>query len=574
MNVAEFKATYQIASLFKRYRFEKDLYSDAELERKAINGFNQTQSRLAKLDITKHDASTSLVLDLAANYIAKVLGKYDDEEHRSLCRFGRRASVGVPARQACEAARWELPISGSYEQISWFLREIEDDTAVQTYFGKQMAERSYSGPLFQEVSSLKLALVPKTFKSLRSIMPNTTIGSYMSDGLGRMIRKRLKRKGYDISKLQVEHRSLARLASISGINATADLSSASDSISDVLVQRLFPADWYEVLRQSRIGFVRLPDGSRVRSLTHCTMGIGYTFPLQTLIFLALLVAIRTLYFGRADRSYISVYGDDLIFPSAMYNLVAFHFEQLGFIVNIDKTYYEGKFRESCGGDYYHGVDVRPFQPQNGQAKVGKRTYEAILYKYVNCLLARWSEYEVGSTLDYLTSEIAFVTGRCKLVPMHHPDDSGIKCPSLAFWDFLKRAKCAHPKHIGHGVYRFSFLRLTPDEREEKRHEPYLWRALRGPAAEADAYCGETFVQELRTPLQLLIEGLYGDVEERECFARNIPNPAGEGCKITFTKSALSKEKNRRLSQEVTCMAVSLSGRYTRQYGTSCFEFRR
>jgi len=261
---------------------------------------------------------------------------------------------------------------------------------------------------------------------------------------------------------------------------TADLSSASDSISVQLVERLFPPDWLQILEQSRIGVVALPDGSVVQSATFCTMGIGYTFPLQTLVFLALLKAIEaTLFKGRINRHTISVYGDDMIYVSSMHPTVVAVFEQLGFVLNVDKTFSEGHFRESCGGDYYHGVDVRPFQPRNGSAFVGPKTYEAMLYKFVNGLLARWSEHEIGRTLRYLTSEIESVTGKCKLVPGDHPDDSGIKCPTLHHWDFLQCVEVSKPKSLGHGVYRFSYLRLVPDEREEVRHVPYYWQRLRG-----------------------------------------------------------------------------------------------
>jgi hypothetical protein len=244
MDVATFKATYQLQSVLKRYRFQTDIWSDEELTQQAIDGFKETQRRLAAVDLDSLPAISQRVLDLAASYIAKTLGEYSEEEHRNLCRFGRRASVGIPARAACEAARWELPISGSHEQIAWFDSEMSQIPSVQEYWAKCKGsdpERS----TYQVTSSLTLALVPKTFKSLRAIMPNTTIGSYMSYGLGEMIRKRLKRKGFDIKTLQQRHKVLARQASVNNLFTTADLSSASDSITVALVERLFPADWFQ-----------------------------------------------------------------------------------------------------------------------------------------------------------------------------------------------------------------------------------------------------------------------------------------------------------------------------------------
>lgn len=562
-SVDRFKATYQIESLFKRYRFRKDIYSDDELVLKAIDGYRATQDRLANLDLGKLCANSQLILDHAASYVANVLGAYSDEECRDLCRFGSGASVGVPARKACEAQRWELPISGSQEQISWFDSEMSQIPVIQDYLNSQKGS-DLQRSTYQETSSLTLSLVPKTFKSLRAIMPNTTIGNYMSDGIGKIIRQRLKRNGYDISSLQMRHRSLARSASEHSLLTTADLSSASDSISVALVERLFPPDWVDILTRSRIGTVVLPDGSSIESLTFCTMGVGYTFPLQTLVFLSLLKAIEWAHFGPRDSRTISVYGDDLIYSSRMHGLVRFYFEQFGFILNEDKTFSEGHFRESCGGDYYHGVDVRPFQPRNGAAYVSRSAYEAILYKLTNTLLARWSEYEVGNTLDLLTSEIVDLVGKVKIVPSNYPDDSGIKCPSLTFWDFLKRVPVVKPKHLGHGVYRFPFLRLVPEEREEKRHEPYLWLRLRDnldPIPRGFDSC----YQEPPWPLVTLINKVVGVSEIEPSLIYREVRPT-----MTF-RSTLTGRRLRRMAAFVT---VSHSGHYQRQSGTSCFEDRR
>jgi len=561
-----YKAAYQLQSLFKRYRFETDTYSDAELVEKAIKSFHDTQRRIRELDFGALDAITSEVVDHARTYIAKVLGVYSDEEHRSLCRFGRRASVGIPARMASEAARWELPISGSPEQISWFDSEMSQIASVQDYWaGMKGSDPQRS--TYQETSSLTLTLVPKTFKSLRAIMPNTTIGSYMSYGLGEMMRIRLKRAGYDIRSLQMKHRVLAREASIHSLYVTADLSSASDSISVQLVELLFPADWLNILRQSRIGTVVLPDGSRTDSNTFCTMGIGYTFPLQTLVFLALLKAIEATLFNRWNRRTVSVYGDDMIYSSPMHDTVVRVFEELGFVINLDKTFHEGNFRESCGGDYYHGVDVRPFQPRNGSATVGSKTYEAMLYKYVNGLLARWSEHEIGRTLRYLVTEIELLTGKCKLVPCDYPDDSGIKCPTLQHWSFLQCSQVASPKHIGHGVYRFSYLRLVPDEREEVRHVPYYWVALRGCFADSDSYNHDPSGSSgsPRTNVQTVVDYVTGVREDASQLITREVKPI---------KTIRSEITGRRLRRTTTFVTVSHSGRYMRRSGTSCFEDRR
>jgi hypothetical protein len=561
----EYKTTYQIQSVLKRYRFRNDIYTDDELEDKAINSFLETQNRLQKQDLACLSSQAQTVLDVAASYIAKIIGVYNDEECRDLSRFGKKASVGIPARKACEAERWAIPISGSLDQILWFSAEMHGIDSVREYLAGQL-DSDPQGSIFQEVDSLRLTLVPKTFKSLRAIMPNTTIGSYQSYGLGEMLRKRLQRNGYNIRTLQQRHKLLAKSASMDGLHVTADLSSASDSISVALVERLFPKDWYDILIANRIGNVTLPNDTVVQSLTFCTMGIGYTFPLQTLVFLALLKSIEVVCCSRngLDKRLISVYGDDMIYHHRMHEHVVRLFEELGFVINIDKTYHEGNFRESCGGDYYHGVDVRPFQPRNGPANVSSKAYEAMLYKYINGLLMRWSEHEIGMTLNYLMSELSRVVQKAKVVPGDYPDDAGIKCHYLGCHSFLTAYDSLKPKHVGNGVYRFTFLRLTPDKRKEVRHEPYLWLGLRGGDRFTDSFGDQRhqdYPESMVAAVIAVYTGISGYVSP---LSKVVDTPI-----VTFRDNT-----GRRLRRTSTCVTVSHTGRYACQSGFSCFEDRR
>lgn len=478
--VATFKATYQLKSFFKRFRFRKDIYDDKDLLELSLFKFLENQSRLREINLDKLDATSQLVLMTARNYVSHVLGPYDAEEHRNLCRFGKRASVGIPSRKACEAERWELPISGSQSQISWFEEEISSSPQVQKYLDMQI--KGGSETLFLETDYLTLTFVPKTFKSLRAIVPNTTIGTYSSSGLGAMIAQRLKRNGHDIRSLQHKHKRMAASASYERNLVTADQSMASDNITRRLVEILLPKDWFDVLDRDRISKIMLPNGQLIESLSFCGMGIGYTFPLQTLVFLSLLKALNKIYFHKSCL--VSVYGDDMIYSNRLHQHVKRFFPNFGLVLNEDKTFSEGWFRESCGGDYFHGMDVRPFQPQlEGALRCTPKEYEAILYKIINGLLLRWSEDELRLTLSYLTSELIIVAHAVSRVPCDYPDDSGIKCSTLNSYVFLRNVPCKAVKHLGHGLIRFVFLKLKPRYKEEKRHEPYLWACTRGDFAD-------------------------------------------------------------------------------------------
>jgi hypothetical protein len=56
---------------------------------------------------------------------------------------------------------------------------------------------------------------------------------------------------------------------------------------------------------------------------------------------------------------LTVYGDDIIVESRYFQGVLKDLTTLGFLPNVDKSFSDSYFRESCGGDYYLGTPVRP-----------------------------------------------------------------------------------------------------------------------------------------------------------------------------------------------------------------------
>lgn len=553
------KRRYQLASINKRHRYQADIYSDDELTCKAVNTFMETQSRIRAIDLGRVDEFTSRTLSLARVFIRRVLGVLNEDEHLQACRFGRRASVGIPARDASLAQRWELPISGSLNQAIWFDSVMSDVSCVQEYWAAQLHSDPFRS-VYQLADCLKLTLVPKTFKSLRSIMPNTTIGSYMSFGIGDIMAKRLRKHRSDIRTLQSTHRILACRASEHGQHVTADLSSASDSISVALVRHLLPQDWFDFMNEHRVSKVELPDGDVVEMETFSTMGIGYTFPLQTLIFLSLLRAVHFQVNGFA-RATISVYGDDLIYHKSIHSMVQHVFKEIGFVINIDKTFDEGHFRESCGGDYHRGVDVRPFQPQNGHPFVSRIAYEALLYKYLNGLLRRWTEFEIPETISYLTSELERVTKGIKIVPRDFPDDSGLKVKGRHDqYCFIDHVATVQPVSKGHGVFSFPYLAFTMPVRKEERHEPYLWATLDAGARQADNSSYRTLGRPGLSFAQS-IDALNGwDTPES-------PLISVEDKPVRTFRSSVS---GRRLRKTSTYLPCNQGGKYKRQFGASTF----
>jgi hypothetical protein len=199
-------------------------------------------------------------------------------------------------------------------------------------------------------NSGKYASVPKNAKTDRSILVEPLLNSYLQKGVGSYIRQRLLGVGVNLRDQTLNQR-LAREGSITGEWATIDLASASDTISREVVKELLPCDWWLLLEDLRSQFALLPGGREIYLQKFSSMGNGFTFELESLIFFAIASV--------ASEDFVQVYGDDIVVRSCHYSKVVAALTHFGFTTNVAKSFGTGRFRESCGRDYYGGVQIRP-----------------------------------------------------------------------------------------------------------------------------------------------------------------------------------------------------------------------
>lgn len=470
-----FKVVYQMETLFKRYRFKHDLYSDNELLELTYGKFRATQDRISAP--IAESPIVDLVYKKAADIISKALGSYDIYEHFNSCCFGKRAAVGLPRRNSYLDERIRN-LTGSQDHIEWFKNYLNYDETLRSAI--------YQVPFvakYMACDVLGMTVVPKNHKSLRTILANTVIGGFYTAGLGAMFERRLRSLGIDIRFQQNKHRFWIKKYSKSLTHVTADLSAASDSFTDEHLRRLLPRDWYQAVVY---GAVRKVDcnGEIIDLKSIILMGLGHTFPLQTLLFYALLRAVKEL-LGCSGR--ISVFGDDLIYPTSMHKQVRKLFELTNFQLNDDKTFVEHPFRESCGEDFHSGVNVRPFSPEGATEDIkAPAVYEAHLYKVINGLLRRWSADEIPITYRFLISEVLRVADVVKQVPPSFPDYSGVKtCYPFPSDLHIPYSKVAYTKN---GNFHFQFLALLPRYRYVQYQYIYMWNRLRiGTVDETERY---------------------------------------------------------------------------------------
>lgn len=150
-------------------------------------------------------------------------------------------------------------------------------------------------------------------------------------------------------------------ASTSQRFATVDLADASDRISMMLVRLLFP-DWtLKYLLALRSIHTLLPDGTLYRHhAKYAPMGSALCFPVESILFWAI-AKLSNQIAGVDPTEPVYVYGDDIIIhPSAVryFNDIC---SELALKVNLEKTFTEGPFRESCGFDAWNGENVTAFR---------------------------------------------------------------------------------------------------------------------------------------------------------------------------------------------------------------------
>lgn len=288
---------------------------------------------------------TPLVLERARWEVLKILGTLEERDLKyieSSFSFGPGASTGVSGKGSS--------LSDKYD------KEIHLTTGLLPYYRSILGEQWWEHHRLSKnrvVEGSKFTTVPKSAKTDRGICVEPTLNMYVQKGIGKEIRRRLKRDGINLNT-QERNRYLASIAHKENL-ATIDLSMASDSLSSQLILKLLPPRWVELLLLCRSDFTSLEDET-VELEKWSSMGNGYTFELETLVFWSIVKSVVP----RSDLIKCTVYGDDIIVPQQHAARLIDALNLLGFNVNNTKSFLAGNFFESCGHDYFKGLNVRPF----------------------------------------------------------------------------------------------------------------------------------------------------------------------------------------------------------------------
>jgi len=327
-------------------------------------------------------------------------------------KFGPGSSNGVKGTHAAEKIVQPMSCTTSCVPLVLMLRRNN------LYFSLHDKLRQENGYL--EVEGSRMTTVAKNEETERTIAIEPSGNMALQLAAGLYLEDVLKSIGLDIHSQQPKNRLLALSGSKSNRLATIDLKSASDRIHPELVRLLMPPKWFDLMMTVRSPTTKLPSGEVLKLNMISTMGNGFTFPLMTLLLASLIYGYRCAHGGPRlfiDWGKTAVYGDDIIVSAHEYDGFCKVLEGAGFLVNHEKSYSDGPFRESCGGDYYLGWDVTPFY-------VKSLATDSAIYTVINQVFD-WSS-KVGiyllDTLIYLRSLLS--TGPY-LVPEWESPDSGV-----------------------------------------------------------------------------------------------------------------------------------------------------
>jgi hypothetical protein len=363
---AQHFAAHQLAALVLKFPWPRELLQREDPREVAIKKFHAAEERCRKTNyrLTKRSPYDKYI-SYAAQWIEKVIGSEPDlDSIYAKCFFSSGANIGVHGNATNLFRKLEAGWSVSPTAVPHLRKALLENFQIFEHMCPKRGQyRCYDTDLAVSAVQQKLvgthynkvSFVPKNAKTHRAIAVEPVGNSVVQKGIDLELRSFLKHAGINLSN-QDRNAYLAKKGSIDKTLCTIDLSSASDTISTAIVKRLLPWAWFCLLDETRSPAYKLGGALPVRYQKFASMGNGFCFPLESLIFASLIKAV--IYYENLEPTF-GVYGDDLIIDNAGYGPLKNVLSYCGFQLNAEKSFHEGNFRESCGADWYSGQDVRP-----------------------------------------------------------------------------------------------------------------------------------------------------------------------------------------------------------------------
>jgi hypothetical protein len=349
-----------------------------------------------------------------------------------------------------------------------------------------------------EETPARVVSVPKTHRTPRIIAMEPTAAQYAQqavlatflDALGRDTRA-ARIIGSDDQR---PNQSLAHRGSLYGDLATLDLSEASDRVSYQHV-RLLLSDHPHFLGAvdgSRSRKADVPGHGVQRLAKFASMGSALCFPFEAMVFATIIfigierelsspLTSRTLseFVGK-----VRVYGDDIIVPVDYVSSVVGSLTRFGVKVNTRKSFWNGKFRESCGKEYYGGEDVSivrvrrkfPTRRTDVPEVISIVSLRNQLYKHGYWQTVRWLDERISGMIKHFPTvlESSPVLGRHSFLGFSS-EKLGDRLHNPLVKGYVVRSRSPQDPLSGPGALVKYFLtaeRKRREEEERRRTEPF------------------------------------------------------------------------------------------------------
>jgi len=218
---------------------------------------------------------------------------------------------------------------------------------------------------------VRVVPVPKTLETPRIIAVEPVAMQYMQQAIHARLQKAIDADNVANGLIgyasQIPNQEMARKGSRKGTLATLDLSEASDRVSNQHVRILTQnhPNLFRGVDACRSRKADAPGHGVIRLAKFASMGSALCFPMEamvfcTIVFLGIQKELNHPLTKKEIASFLGkvrVYGDDIVVPVEFVQSVVTELEAFGLKVNVNKSFWSGKFRESCGKDYYDGHDV-------------------------------------------------------------------------------------------------------------------------------------------------------------------------------------------------------------------------
>lgn len=418
---------------FAAKALEKSFYkklvrgTSSAAEAAALDKFLLSNSRCKNWELRKPDLHSDLLLGLFRQELWRFFNNGNlDPLINSSAHIAEKANCGPGASLLARGndfytKLFDSPLSGTSDGL--YRMYTASFSHLPNWANAERVRFSRYGKM-ERVRGNRLSYVPKTDDIARVICTEPNLNMFFQKGLAAIVEQRLERFfGINLSRQPHVNCALARIGSLDGSFATIDLSSASDTVSLSMLETFLPPDVFGWISGFRSKECQLPSGDWEKLYMVSSQGNGFTFALETAIFASVVTAVYhskgiRLMKPNSDSPNFGVFGDDIVCRSDCYDAIVKLLNLLGFEVNTAKSFKEGPFRESCGGDYFLGHPVRGVYIKSLETQQSR-------YVAIN-RLNLWSAYtgiSLPRTITRLRKKVRWLP-----VPLRENDDAGIRVP--------------------------------------------------------------------------------------------------------------------------------------------------